>query len=405
MQTTLTVSRLNALAASLLENNFPEILVEGEVSNLIQPHSGHWYFSLKDETAQIRCAMFRFQNQLLTFNLKNGDHITVKAKVSIYQPRGDYQLIVSNITLTGEGILKQRFEKLKNKLSALGWFTAAHKKNIPGFPQRIGVITSPTGAVIKDIARVLQRRCPSIAITVYPSLVQGEKAAEELVRMIQLANHLKQVDLIIIARGGGSLEDLWPFNEAIVAEAIFHSNLPVISAIGHETDFTIADFVADYRAPTPSAAAEIASPDQVELIDRLTTYNRNLSQLLQYNTQNKAQMLDRLKLQLKHPGEVIKQYRTALIRLKISCQQSVRQLYQDKNHQLAGLAQSLDNLSPLKTLGRGYALVSKIPECTNSSQLGDTTQTIHSITQIAPHDRINIQLKDGKARAEILSTS
>ena len=401
MQNLLSVTRLNALVASLLEGNFSEIWVEGEVSNLIKASSGHWYFSLKDENAQIRCAMFRFSNRLLNFEIKHGDHIIVKAKVSLYQPRGDYQLIVSSIELAGEGLLKQRFEQLKSKLVNLGWFAATHKQPIPRFPSRIGVITSPTGAVIRDIVHVLGRRCPSIEVIVYPSLVQGEKAAAELVRMVNLANQLKQVDLLIIARGGGSLEDLWSFNEESVAEAVFHSSLPIISAVGHETDFTIADFVADKRAPTPSAAAEIASPDQVELKDKLVKYRTSLVQHMHYLIQSKAQTLDRLRLGLKHPGDVLKQHRLEMTKLLGVLNQRMAYILQDKQHQLMRLAEALDNLSPLKTLGRGYALVSKLAFDLADAKHDDAQEAISSVHQLAIGDWIHLRLKDGAVKAEI----
>lgn len=399
MRDILSVSRLNALAATMLEHNFPDILVEGEISNLICANSGHWYFSLKDDQAQARCAMFRYSNQLVRFRPENGHHVVLKAKVSLYQTRGDYQLIVQRMESAGAGVLQQRFEQLKHKLAMAGWFALELKKNIPVFPSRIGVITSPTGAVIRDIAHVLARRCPSIEIVIYPSLVQGEKAAAELVHMIHLANQLRQVDLLILARGGGSLEDLWPFNEEIVAEALWHSTLPVISAVGHETDVTIADFVADQRAPTPSAAAEIASPDMRALRDRLQKSLVDIRYRLDTLVQNRVQTLDRYRIQLQHPGDTLQQHRLRLNQLCTAMQQSMDDATQRKREQWMTLLQSLDQLGPLKTLQRGYAWICKVQHRAGTEQAEKTH--VASAKQLAENDLLEIRLQDGRCTAKI----
>ena len=264
-----SVTQLNGLARQLLETNFNQIWLTGEISNFTQPVSGHWYLTLKDENAQVRCAMFRMKNSRVTFHSQNGVQVLVRASVSLYEPRGDYQLIIEAMHPAGEGLLQQKFDALKMKLAAEGLFAQHLKKRLPDFPKRIGIITSATGAALQDILNILARRDPSLGIVIYPTPVQGTEATAELVQMIELANLRREVDVLIVGRGGGSLEDLWCFNEEAVARAIFNSALPIISAVGHETDVTIADFVADLRAPTPSAAAELVSRDQEELLQQL----------------------------------------------------------------------------------------------------------------------------------------
>ena len=254
-----TVSQLNRETGQLLSRHFLSIRVEGEISNLSTPASGHVYFSLKDANAQVRCAMFKNQRRRGGFKPENGKQVIVTAEVSLYEPRGDYQLIVEHIEEAGDGALRRAFDALKLKLSAEGLFDAANKQSLPALPKAIGVITSPSGAAIRDILTVLQRRFPAIPVIIYPTAVQGTNAQHEIAGAIAIANKSWQCDVLILARGGGSLEDLWAFNEEKVARAIATSSIPIISGIGHETDFTIADFAADLRAPTPSAAAEHAS--------------------------------------------------------------------------------------------------------------------------------------------------
>ena len=259
-----TVSDLNARARVILEECFKTIWVSGEISNLAKPNSGHLYFSLKDERAQVRCAFFRNSQRGLRFTPENGQHVLVQAQVSFYAARGDFQLIVSQMEMAGAGALQVAFEQLKQRLHKEGLFSQAHKKKLPLFPKCLGIITSPTGAAIRDILKVLQRRFSSIPIIIYPTLVQGDKAADQISMAIQRATQRKECDVLILARGGGSLEDLWPFNEEKVARAMFHCPIPIVTGIGHEIDVTIADFVADQRASTPSAAAEMVSPNQQE---------------------------------------------------------------------------------------------------------------------------------------------
>jgi len=264
-QEIISVSEINRRAKSILEENFPLVWIQGEVSNFFSAASGHWYFSLKDESSEIRCAMFANKSHRITFEPKDGDHLVLNGTLSIFEGRGQYQIIVEHIELAGEGALLKAFEELKKKLLTEGLFDDSLKKKLPSYPRSIAVVTSPDGAVIQDIINVLSRRSPFFNLTVVPTLVQGEKAAPLICEALNKASNLENIDLIILARGGGSIEDLWAFNEEIVARAIYNCNTPVISGVGHEIDFTIADFVADLRAPTPTAAMELATPDQTEI--------------------------------------------------------------------------------------------------------------------------------------------
>ena len=264
-----TVTQLNYSVRHLLEVELGQVWLTGEISNFSQPVSGHWYLTLKDENAQVRCAMFKMKNLRVNFRPQNGMQVLVRASVSLYEPRGDYQLIIESMQMAGDGLLQQQFEGLKMKLAAQGLFAQEHKKPIPKFVKRVGIITSPSGAALQDILHILNRRDPSLQVVIYPTLVQGKEATQDIIDTIRLANQRKECDVLIVGRGGGSLEDLWCFNEEMVAYAIYQSELPIISAVGHETDVTIADFVADLRAPTPSAAAELVSRDQQEIVRQL----------------------------------------------------------------------------------------------------------------------------------------
>ncbi|MCU7921893.1 MAG: exodeoxyribonuclease VII large subunit, partial [Candidatus Thiodiazotropha sp. (ex Dulcina madagascariensis)] len=273
-----SVSRLVRETRAILEGSFPLIWVSGELSNLAQPASGHIYFSLKDEAAQVRCAMFRMKRQLLRFRPENGQQVTIRARVSLYEARGEFQLIVEQMEPAGEGALRLAFEQLKHKLATEGLFDSETKKPLPSPPNQLGIITSPTGAAVRDLLTVLRRRFPALPVIIYPVQVQGEDAPRQIIRMLQLANQRQECDLLILSRGGGSLEDLQAFNDEGLARAIHASQIPLVTGIGHEIDFTIADFVADRRAPTPSAAAELVSPDQQEWYQRVTQLARRLSQ-------------------------------------------------------------------------------------------------------------------------------
>jgi exodeoxyribonuclease VII large subunit len=403
----LTVSQLNRQARTLLESHFDFVWVEGEVSNFVAPGSGHWYFSLKDGNAQVRCAMFRNRNQRVRFTPENGDAIRLRCRVSLYEGRGEFQLIVEHLEHAGAGALQAAFEKLKARLLAEGLFNPERKQPLPESISHIGVVTSPTGAAIHDILTVLQRRCPAIRVSILPVAVQGEGAAREIAAAITNANRWQregkvQLDALIVGRGGGSLEDLWAFNEEVVARAIAASDLPIVSAVGHEVDFTIADMAADHRAPTPSAAAELLSPDQREWQQRLEQAEANLVRLIRRKLATAATELEHLRKRLKHPGAQLREQAQRLDdleqrlvmaqrnqlqrrRAELSLLESrllaasprprLRQLrhetgqlqrrmeaaithrLQQANERLTHLGQMLDSLSPLGTLQRGYAIL------------------------------------------------
>ena len=403
----LTVSQLNRQAKSLLESHFDFVWVEGEISNFAAPSSGHWYFSLKDSGAQVRCAMFRNRNQRLKFTPQNGDAIRLRCRVSLYEGRGEFQLIVEHLEPAGAGALQAAFEKLKARLLAEGLFDPARKQPLPQSVSHLGIITSPTGAAIHDILTVLRRRSPSIEVFLLPVPVQGAGAAAQIAAAIERANRWQaegeiQLDALIVGRGGGSLEDLWAFNEEVVARAIAASTLPIVSAVGHEVDFSIADLVADFRAATPSAAAELLSPDQREWLQRLQTAEADLLRLVRRKLADASLQLTHLRQRLKHPGAQLREQaqrlddleqrlllaqknlllrqRSALALLdsqlmshsplprlqqlqrdsaqwRQRLEAAMRQQLQAKAQRLGHLAQMLDSLSPLGTLQRGYAIV------------------------------------------------
>ncbi len=433
-----TVSQLNREARQLLGDHFFSIRIEGEISNLSRPASGHLYFSLKDDRAQIRCALFRHKQRGMGFNPENGQHVIATAQVSLYEPRGDYQLIVERLEQAGSGALQHAFEQLKQKLSAEGLFDSQRKQALPLLPDSIGVITSASGAAIKDILTVLKRRFPAIPVIIYPTSVQGDNAKAEIVRAIQLANKQALVDVLILGRGGGSLEDLWPFNEETVARAIGQSSIPIISAVGHETDFTIADFVADLRAPTPSAAAEHAVPEQTEWLNTFKAFESKLQQLIELKLEQSAQSLDWLyrALEQQHPGQKLArnhetlrllenrllknwQYRqqqrsahsTALSHRLLQQnpadrisqhQQTLDKTSQRLNHAMSNhlhrqrqryqaTAQTLQAVSPLATLERGYAIVQK----------PDGDEIIKSTGQLQPGDKLKTRLGHGQFVSQI----
>lgn len=298
-----TVSRLNQSVRSLLEREMGQIWIRGEISNFSQPSSGHWYFTLKDNTAQVRCAMFRGSNGRVTFRPQHGQQVVVRANITLYEPRGDYQIIVESMQQDGEGLLQQQYEQLKQRLDQEGLFLAEHKRPLPSAPQQVGVITSQSGAALHDILHVLKRRDPALPVIIYPTAVQGVDAPMQIVRAISDANQRQECDVLILGRGGGSLEDLWSFNDERVARAIFASRIPIVSAVGHETDVTIADFVADLRAPTPSAAAEMVSRNQTELLHRLRTLQQRLEMAMDYSLAQRSQRVSRLhhRLAQQHP--------------------------------------------------------------------------------------------------------
>jgi exodeoxyribonuclease VII large subunit len=389
-QPILSVTQLNQQAKSLLETNFPRVLIEGEISNFVQPASGHWYFSLKDDTAQVRCAMFRFKNNRVRFNVKNGTHVIAKAKVSLYQGRGDFQLLIEDLEDAGTGALQRAFNELKLKLEKEGLFADAHKRSLPYLPQQIGIITSATGAAIRDIIKVLHRRCPMVPIVIYPTLVQGEQAAEQIVNAINTANARNECDVLVLARGGGSLEDLWPFNEEAVARAIFASALPIISGIGHQIDYTIADFVADVRTATPSAAAERVTPTSEEMLLQLQLGFQRLSQACLRQYEHLSQSLDWLNKRLiqTHPLKQLKQLSEKYQQLHQRLIRAITLHLTKTQERFRYLTQALQLVSPLATLGRGYAIV----------QREDDKTLVTTKDNIKIGDNIEVRLQDGVLR-------
>ena len=422
-----TISRLNREVRALLDRHFSLVWVEGELSNLSRPGSGHLYFSLKDRDAQIRCAMFKMRNQLLSFTPRDGMQVLVRARISLYEPRGDFQLVVEHMEEAGDGLLRRAFEELKKRLSSEGLFDPARKQALPRLPRCIGVVTSPTGAAIRDILSVLRRRFPAIPVLIYPVPVQGTAAAPEIARMIRLAGERRDCDVIIVTRGGGSLEDLWAFNEEVVARAIYDCPIPIVSGVGHEIDVTIADFVADQRAATPSAAAELVSPNGEEWLQTFINLENRLLTQVKRQQQGKAQTLLWLgkRLAQQHPGRRLRdqgqrldeleqrfqlawrrQLRHAAVRLNAVTAQLLRhdpsrrlQQLQSQREQLshrllqvmkttmqkhrqrlAGLGRALDAVSPLATLNRGYAIVKRLPDGTivrtaEAVNIGDRIET------------------------------
>ena len=401
-----TVSRLNQEVRALLEGEFPTLWVEGEVSNLSRPTSGHLYFSLKDARSQVRCALFQNRAFLFRDCPRNGQQVLVRGRISLYEPRGDFQIIVEYVEEAGAGALRQAYDELRRRLEREGLFAPECKQRLPRFPHRIGVITSASGAALHDVLSVLRRRCPCLPVLLYPVPVQGEDAAERIASAIRLASQRRDCDVLLLVRGGGALEDLRAFNEEIVARAIFDCAIPLVTGVGHETDVTIADFAADLRAATPTAAAELASPDRLEWQHRVESHAERLQGALQRRLACQRQKLDelerrlnRLQPRLQDPiqrlDELEQRLRQALrnrldrerlrlaglaerlkaqtpaIRLR-SAQQRLAALDQQLQaairlrlrlaaHQLQGLGRNLHVLSPLATLNRGYAIVRQYP--------------------------------------------
>lgn len=398
----LSVSELNRMAKQLLEIHMPLMWIEGEISNFTKPSSGHWYFTLKDDNAQVRCAMFRGRNTLVRFTPKTGDKLVVRARVSLYEGRGDYQLIVEHMEDAGFGMLQRRFDALKQQLQQEGLFDPSRKQAIPCPPAHLAVVTSPSGAAIKDVLSVLKRRFPVMPVTIIPALVQGEDAPQQLINALQVADRSNLFDAILLTRGGGSIEDLWAFNSEALARTISACETPIVSAVGHEIDYTIADFVADLRAPTPSAAAELLSPSQTELLGRLADAQIRLEDGMRRCLADKLRQIAHLRQRIRHPGQQLETWSQRLdqseMRMRNALLQQLRfqhaqvtqldtrlslrnpaklitqkrELYQSLNKRLHHAVQfSLQNMrerlehncallnlvSPLSTLKRGYSIV------------------------------------------------
>lgn len=343
-----TVSRLNQTVRQLLEMEMGQIWLSAEISNFSQPSSGHWYFTLKDDRAQVRCAMFRTANRKTTFQPQNGQQVLVRASITLYEPRGDYQLIAESMQPAGDGLLQQRFEQLKQKLANEGLFDQARKQPLPTPAKCIGIITSKSGAALHDILHILQRRDPSLPVIIYPTMVQGAEATRQIAETIELANKRNECDVLIVGRGGGSLEDLWCFNEELVARAIANSQIPIVSAVGHETDVTIADFVADLRAPTPSAAAEMVSRNQLELVRQLLSQQQRLEMAMDFYLSRQRQRLAKQdsRLQQQHPQLRLSRQQTALLKLHNRLEDAMQIRLRQRNRQAEQLQQRLMQTQP-----------------------------------------------------------
>ncbi|WP_054179429.1 exodeoxyribonuclease VII large subunit [Trabulsiella odontotermitis] len=357
-----TVSRLNQSVRMLLEKEMGQVWISGEISNFTQPASGHWYFTLKDDNAQVRCAMFRNSNRRVTFRPQHGQQVLVRANITLYEPRGDYQIIVESMQPAGEGLLQQKYEQLKAALSAEGLFDQQFKKALPSPAHCVGVITSRTGAALHDILHVLQRRDPSLPVIIYPTAVQGDDAPAQIVRAIELANRRQECDVLIVGRGGGSLEDLWSFNDERVARAIFASLIPVVSAVGHETDVTIADFVADLRAPTPSAAAEIVSRNQQELLRQIQSGQQRLEMAMDYYLAHRHRRFTQLhhRLQQQHPQLRLARQQTVLDRMRQRMNFALETQLKRASQQQQRMLQRLNQQDPQPRIFRAQARVRQL---------------------------------------------
>lgn len=437
----LQVSELTKKVRFILESELNTVWLTGEISNFVAASSGHWYLSLKDNQSQVRCAMFKGNNRYTRIKPANGQQVLVKAKVSLYEPRGDFQLIIEQMEDAGEGLLRQQYEKLKKQLTAEGIFSQADKQPIPKQIKSVGIVTSPTGAAVKDIISVIKRRNPLLNIIIYPALVQGELAPNDICQAIYQANIRNEVDVLIVGRGGGSLEDLWSFNDEMVVRTIYQSTIPTISAVGHEIDTTLSDYAADLRAPTPSAAAELVSASLEDKVANISLLKKRLAKAYQFQLQAYSNQFQHLKSKLLHQDPKqqlqiqqqkadelkfrlnaafdkayqVKASQPALLSQKLlalsplpklrAAQQQQKylsskllerhaQLIQDKQQAFAHVIEQLNIVSPLATLARGYSITRD-----------DNNQIIRNISQVNVDQNVNIQLTDGKIKAKISEIS
>lgn len=433
----LSITELNRKVKRLLEEQGSNLMISGEISNFVAAASGHWYFTLKDEQAQVKCTMWRGRNQTLKVRPENGMQVNVRAKMTMYEARGDYQLNIDFLEPAGAGNLQAQFDQLKEKLAHAGLFDASKKRPIPQQPRRVGIITSPSGAAIRDVITVMRRRFPLTEIIIYPCQVQGRQAHVGIIEAINTANQRNEVDVLLLTRGGGSLEDLWCFNEEALAYAIAASQLPTIAAVGHEIDFSIADFVADLRAPTPSAAAELLTPDAAQLRQKLDDLQFALSKNVKTYLNLKAHQLERFQLKLIHPQSALAQHQSQLQSLGQRLAQASKETVQDLQSQLhrlqlqlsqrhpqnrietalqkndalkqrlifalntqlnrrqallAARADRLNTVSPLATLSRGYSVTLK------------SDQLIQSESQVKPGDIIITRVADGEIESQVQQT-
>ncbi len=406
-----SVSELNRMIRGALETQFQLIWLQAEVSNFKAHTSGHWYFSLKDSKSQVSAVMFRGHNTRLKFHPENGMEVLIRGKVTVYEPRGNYQVFCETIEPLGAGALQKQFEQLKERLSKEGLFDRKVKKPLPQFPKKVAVVTSPTGAAIRDILHVMDRRFRGLQVMVVPTVVQGAAASLQIVSAIKKVSRLKGIDAVIVGRGGGSMEDLWCFNDEKVARAIYACPHPVISAVGHEIDFTIADFVADYRAPTPSAAAEVVCSNVVELKDKIDSMEEALVRVMEHQLSELRQTVDHCRKQLLDPKKQLRDYKVRCLELKRRLKsnvirrpgefrnivndrdrrvkQGIERLLKDKKQKLSARGALLDSLSPLKVVERGYSIV----------RVGD--EIIKSSAQVKNGDSIHLRFATGGAVATV----
>jgi exodeoxyribonuclease VII large subunit len=432
-----TVSRLNSEVRLTLELQFQQLWLVGEVSNFVAAASGHWYFSLKDQAAQVKVAMFKQANRYATVRPQNGQQVLIRARISVYEPRGEYQLLAEFIEPAGAGLLKQQFEQLKAKLAAEGLFAPERKRPLPANPRRVGVITSPTGAAVRDIITVLARRAPGIELIIYPCQVQGETAAAQLRNMLSTAIRRNEVDVLIIGRGGGSIEDLWCFNDEALARAVADCPIPIVSAVGHEIDFALTDFVADVRAATPSAAAELVSPDQSQYLVALTQLQQRLSRAVRRQLAQQQPRLMQLqqRLQQLHPQRRLEQQQQRLDELQLRLQRRMQQHLQTARRQHSYLQQSLQHLSPAKAIKQQQLQLQQLAKRLQQAQLQQLKQhkfnliqlskQLHTVSplatlargysiafdaqqqvvtrnsQLAPGDQVTVKLAEGAFEAEV----
>jgi exodeoxyribonuclease VII large subunit len=394
-----SVSRLNAEVRAVLEGSFPLIWVEGEISNLATPRSGHLYFSLKDPHAQVRCALFRAKRQLLRFEPANGTQVLARARISFYEPRGDFQLIVEHLEPAGAGSAQREYELLKTRLQAEGLFDSARKRPLPAFPLRLGVITSPSGAAVRDVLQVLRRRSPQLAVTIFPAQVQGKDAAGELLQALTIALQRGDCDVLLLTRGGGSIEDLAAFNDERLARAIAAADIPVVSAVGHETDFTISDFVADRRAPTPSAAAELISPDATTLLQTVLTQSQRLRASLQRRLVTENRHLERLKgrMQRAAPASRLRQQQQRLDGLDLRMLRSMDAGLARRRQRIDMLSRRLHGQSPARRLQGLQQRFAGLPERLRQAwdhehrrhgdRLAATARQLHAVSPLATMQR------------------
>jgi len=387
----LTVTQLTYKIKNLLEGTFPDLWVEGEISNLTVPQSGHAYFTLKDEQSQVKAVLFRSAQRHLKFTLQHGMQVICRGRVSVYEPRGEYQVIVDYVEPRGIGALQKAFEELKARLEKEGLFARERKKPLPILPRRIGIVTSPTGAAIRDILRVIRRRHPRMEILIYPVPVQGVEAVPAIIEAVQYFNREQNVDVMIVGRGGGSLEDLWAFNEEAVARAIFASRIPVISAVGHETDYTIADFVADLRAPTPSAAAEMVVESEAHLRETVLSFESRLaSSIRQELEQRKASVQHALRL-LADPRKRLEQFSQRVDELLGRLGLGLRHHVRRDRALLTSLSGALDHLNPLGILSRGYSVTRSVPQ----------GAIIKSASEVSEGDLLRTTLHEGEVVSRV----